>query len=404
MKVKLKSIVYLKVLSAVISSYFSLISATMVAVVFIVSPGFLYASGGDIDAYFFLKSKRENERIAALKMFIDAQAESAVPRIIKLLDDPSTQVRKQAALALLSLGHPADRISVPALIERISRETDMETLETLIFALASFSEDDNAVMTLREVFKKVSREQQYRILDAMHPLIKTHRRAFSNLFEIVYYSALSSDELLRLHAAVAAGEFGDAQYALGLFLRLIKDSNADIRLCVCRYLGIMKPFEALEPLINAAMKDVSPAVRKEAVTAVSNYNHPETFVFFKNVLLNDLDGEARGAAALAMIGLKDRRAVPLLKTALLDSANIVRLNSAYALVFFGEYCAQEELVWFLWEQNLPEYRRRAAHGLANIKSRSVLDDLERALKDWDDEVREIAFEALRRRWGYRITQ
>ena len=356
------------------------------------------------DAYFYINSKWENERVSALKVFVDKEAEAAVPRIVKLLDDSSDLVRKRAAEALLRLGHTLDRISVPALIDRIVIEPKPDVLETMIFALASFSEEENTVMSFREAFKKTGREQKYNIIDAMHPLIKSHKRAFTNFFEILMVSVLSEDELLRLHAAVAMGEFGDDDYILKPLLRCLTDSNADVRLTACRYLGIIKPYEALNPLINRGLTDVSPAVRKEAVEAVANYRRADTFEFFKKIITGDIDDQTRAAAALGFIELKDRRAILPLKAALLDSANIVRLNCAYALTFFDNYDGEGELVWFLWEQNLPQFRRRAAKGLANISSRTVIDDLQRALRDWDDEVRDTAFYALRHKWGYRISR
>lgn len=356
------------------------------------------------DAYFYINSKWENERVAALKVFVDKDAEAAVPRIVKLLGDSSDLVRKRAAEALLRLGHTMDRISVPALIERIVIEPKPDVLETMIFALASFSEEENTVMSFREAFKKTGREQKYNIIDAMHPLIKSHKRAFTNFFEILMVSVLSEDELLRLHAAVAMGEFGDSDYILKPLLRCITDSNADVRLTACRYLGIIKSYEALNPLIGRGLTDISPAVRKEAVEAVAKYKRADTFEFFKKIVTGDIDEQPRAAAALGFIELKDRRAILPLKAALLDSANIVRLNCAYALTFFDNYDGESELVWFLWEQNLPQFRRLAVKGLANISSRTVIDDLQRALRDWDDEVRDTAFHALRHKWGYRISR
>jgi HEAT repeat protein len=386
-------------LSIVIISAAALICFTAAAPFFSASA---YADSELADAYFYINSKWENERVSALKVFVDKDAEAAVPRIIKLLDDYSDLVRKRAAEAVLRLGHVQDRISVPALIERITIEPKADVLETLLFALASFSEEDNTVMSFREAFKKTGREQKYNIIDAMHPIIKSHKRAFTNFFEILMVSVLSDDDLLRLHAAVAMGEFGDTGYVLKPLLRCVTDSNADVRLTACRYLGIIKPYEALNPLIDRGLTDVSPAVRKEAVEAVANYKRADTFEFFKKIITGDIDAETRAAAALGFIELKDRRAVLPLKAGLLDSANIVRLNCAYALTFFDNYDGEGELVWFLWEQNLPQYRRRAVKGLANINSRTVIDDLQRALKDWDDEVRDTAFHTLGRKWGYRI--
>ncbi len=363
---------------------------------------FAYADSELADAYFYINSKWENERISALKVFVDKNAETAVPRIIRLLADDSALVRKRAAEAILRLGHVQDRISVAALIERITIEPQSDVLETMLLALASFSEEENTVMSFREAFKKTGREQKYNIIDAMHPLIKSHKRAFTNFFEILTVSVLSEDELLRLHAAVAMGEFGDIDYVLKPLLRCVTDSNADVRLAACRYLGISKSYGALNPLIDRGLADVSPAVRKEAVKAVANYKRADTFEFFKKIITGDIDAETRAAAALGFIELKDRRAVPPLKAGLLDSANVVRLNCAYALTFFDNYDGESELVWFLWEQNLPQYRRRAAKGLANINSRTVIDDLWRAAKDWDDEVRDTALHTLSRKWGCRI--
>ena len=356
------------------------------------------------DAYFFAKSKWENDRLHALKIFIDRDDENAVAYVVKMLNDRCDEVRERACEALIRLGHVKDRISVPALIERMKIEPREKVLQRMTYALASFSEEENTAMTLVEAFKTMPGEQKYALIDSLAPLIKEHRLGFTNFFEVLKTAVNDSDDLLRLHAVVCMGEFGDTDYVLKPLLKSLTDQSSDVRLVACRYLGRIKPIEALNPLISRGLNDVSPAVRKEAVMAVAEYKNPDSYEFFTKVLKDDLDGETRAEAALAFIGLADRRAIVPLKLALLDSANVVRLNSAYALTLFDNYDGEGELVWFLWEQNLPQYRRRAIKGLANINSRSVTDDLERALKDWDDEVRDTAFYALRHRWGYRITQ
>lgn len=354
------------------------------------------------DACFYIKSKWENERLAAINDFIELDNENAVPFLARAVSDKTPAVRKRAAEALIKLGNLQDSITVPALLEQIKIEPDIPTLGVLIFALGNFSGEENTVKTFKEEFKSYEAEQKYNVLDALIPLAVNHKAAYLNFFEIITESQNSDDALLRLHAVINMGEFGDREYVTAPLIKALSDKYDDIRAMSCKYLGIIKPQQAIRPLVMVGLNDKSPMVRRKSVIAVRNYAHHDTFDFFKNILEFDLDGEVRGEAALAFIDLKDRRALPYLKNALLDSPNVVRLNSAYALAFFDDDKGQEELVWFLWEQNLPAYRQRAIKGLAMLNNRSVIDDLQRALSDWDDIVRETAFQALRHKWKHDV--
>jgi len=353
-----------------------------------------------------MKSKWENERLAALQTFMELDDERAVPFILKGIGDPMPAVRARASEALIKLGHVNDRISVPAILAQIAEEPDSKTLAELIYALGTFSDSENTAMSFKSDFKNYKRDQKYAVVDSMIPLISRHRLAYTRFFEIVRTAALATDDdLLRLHAVINMGEFGDPEYVLKPLLRTLGDKNDEVRAVTCKYMGLIKHFDALHPLILRGLNDVSPVVRRAAVIAVRNYSHPDTYAFFQKVLATDIDGEVRGEAALSFIDLEDRRAIrPLITLGLVDAANVVRLNSAYALSTFDNSAGEGVLVWFLWEQNLASYRQRAVSGLANIRSRSVIQHLQRALSDWDDIVRDTAFYALRNKWGYNITQ
>jgi len=386
----------------------AIITALLISAIFIVFFAPLRnASAGEFsDACFYMKSKWENERLSALQTFAELDDERAVPFVLKGIGDPAPAVRTRAAAVLIKLGHINDRVSVPAILAQIAEEADAKALEELIYALGTFTDSENTAMSFKNDFKNYKREQKYAVVDAMIPLISRHRLAYTRFFEIVRAAAVTpDDDLLRLHAVINMGEFGDAEFVLKPLLRTLGDKNDEVRAVTCKYLGDLKHFSSLNPLILRGLNDVSPAVRRAAVIAVGNYNHPDTFEFFQKVLAGDVDGEVRGEAALAFIGLRDRRAIrPLKNLGLVDSANVVRLNSAYALTTFGNSDGEGVLLWFLWEQNLATYRRRAVSGLANIRSRTVISHLQRALSDWDDAVRDTAFYALRNKWGYNITQ
>jgi len=378
-------------------------AALLLVIISAVTPPPVFADDFS-DACFFIKSKWENERLYALDYFIEKDDERAVPFVLKAVGDKSANVRLRAARALVRLGHAEDRVSVPALLDQIAAEPDIKVLEELLYALGNFSESESASLSLKERFKGMQREHKYDLIDALIPLIRRNRTAYLNFFDVVKSAIFSNDEVLRLHAVINLGEFGEAEYILDLLLRTLTDKNDDIREVTCKYLGVLKPHRALNPLILRGLNDASPKVRRAAVVAVKNYKNPASFDFFKNIIQFDVDGETRGEAALALGVLGDRKAITLLKEALLDSANVVRLNSAYALTNYGNWDGEKVLVWFLWEQNLPAYRRRAVEGLAATRSRSVIPQLRRALSDWDDQVRDTAFYALREKWHFDITQ
>lgn len=377
----------------------------MIGILFALAPPPAAADGQFDDACFFIKSKWENERLYALDFFIERDDERAVPFILKAVSDKSAKVRARAAKALVRLGHAEDRVSVPALIDQIAVEPDVKVLEELLYALGNFSESESASLSLKERFKGMEKEHRYDVIDALIPLLSRNRTAYVNFFDVVRSAASNaSDDVLRLHAVIAAGEFGEPEYVLDILLRTLTDRNDDIREVTCRYLGVLKPHRALNPIILRGLNDASPKVRRAAVVAVKNYKNPDTFDFFRNIVQFDLDGETRGEAALALGEINDRRAIIPLREALLDSANVVRLNAACALTKYGNWDGERVMVWFLWEQNLPQYRRRAVSGLAAVSSRTVIPHLRRALSDWDDEVRDTAFYALREKWHMNVTQ
>jgi len=219
-----------------------------------------------------LYSSHPAHRIRAIRQLgrLRAQAVSAVPYLIELLDDEEeigpgilrlimldlsgifgNTPRKEAILALAAIGSPAVELLIKALndkntnirrgaLEVLGRIKDSRAIEALIMTLR----DEHMHWEVINILKKMGRP-------TVEPLIGALENKKSRI---------------RKGAVDALGKIRDVKAVEPLIMSL-KDKNPDVRWSVARALGQIRNRKAIEPLIYALL-DENSSVQYHAALAL----------------------------------------------------------------------------------------------------------------------------------------
>jgi len=217
--------------------------------------------------------------------------EQVLPRLIVLLKDRNSEMRRTAAQ---SLGKIARKEAVQALVEAL-RDPDAGVRRTAAWALGMIGED--AVGSDRS------------------PLV-------SLLFD--------HDPGVREAAAMALGLTGDTHAGIELLLERLQEpaTPADVKRLAAASLGGMEARTAV-PVLMKLLADRDARVRRWAVAALGEIADPETVVPLSKVLTNDPDPGVRIEAAFRLGKFGGEAARPAFTAALKDAnADVRRLANA----------------------------------------------------------------------------
>lgn len=199
-----------------------------------------------------------------------------------------------------------------------------------------------------------------------------------------YLAALAHEDSRMRRQAVAALEvLADRRAVEPLITVLGKDESHEVRANAARALGKLGDRRATLALIEA-LQDPAWEVRSSAVCALERLEDPQA-VLPLIALLQDRNGDVAYHATRVLGKLKDPRAVlPLVKMLWEDDRHLGPSLSA-ALGQLGE-AAFEPLVETLKHGN-SEARAQAALALAGLRDRRAVSLLQGALSDADERVR-----------------
>jgi HEAT repeat protein len=266
---------------------------------------------------------------------VGAEAQAAVPEIIRLLKDSDAGVRGSTASVLGNIGAEA-KTAVPQLVPLL-KDSDENVRSSTASALGNIGAEAKA--------------EAKTAVPQLVPLLK------------------DSDENVRSSTASALGNIGaEAKTAVPQLVPLLKDSDENVRSSTASALG---------------------NIGAEAKAAVSPLI----------VLLKDSDAGVRSSAAFALgqIGAESKTAVPQLVLLLKDSDTKVRSSAAFALGNIGADAkiAMPQLILLLKDSDVG-VRIRAAFALGSIgaDAKIAMPQLVSLLKDSDTNVRQIAVSAL----------
>ncbi len=360
-----------------------------------------------------LKAKREETRLSAIEILetlVDKSA--AAPLTDVALHDAAAPVRDRAlgALARLATTDPAVSQKLIATVEDEKEKPEIRSraMKALgkvsgmglpLDALVAMLENAEADIRLR--CAAAAALGQSRNVQAVSPLVRAlaDDKAPIRLWAAVALNGNSSaevvaalvkalddeDDRVRVRAADALAGVLDPK-VLDPLVKATGDTNAEVRTWAVIGLGNYTDKKALDALV-AALRDTEVEVRVAAADSLGRTGSPEATPHLI-ARFNDFaeQGEVRAAAARAVGGLRDSRAVPALLGLLSDNDPKVRQWVASALGRIGDSRAVDPLIGALSDSD-PAVRGWAALALARFRDRRIIDPLLKAAKDSEAQVR-----------------
>ena len=366
---------------------------------------------------------------------------AAVDGLIALVRDADVPLhtRTQAAILLGRIGRRAER-AVPVFVEFLRRRKEpkggrrkaeggrrkTDNRSTLNSQLSTFNSRRHAELMfslkaltkLGPVAKSATPELVRLVKDAdwsvyvrgaaMEALARigsADSKAVATIVSMLTYAgdegvSLSDRLFLRRFAADAVAIIGpDAYVAIPSLRVCLRYNDSELRRRSVLALGAMrgKGRDGIAPLVDALVRDDSPAVRDAAGDALAMLGPLALPELRKLMKLDDADAKARAALSLGKIGPPAKEALPELDYALDDDDGWVRINSAEAiwLISGNADMAASAMVEGLRSRDrqirIKSYRFFKTLG---PKAKSIEPALHRLLEDPRGEVRTAASKAL----------
>jgi HEAT repeat protein len=289
------------------------------------------------------------------------------------LKDKSAGVRENAALAL-------GEIKDPRAVEPLSIALrDSEYVVTVLAAKALGEIGKPAVEVLIAALKDPSPDVRMNAAQALGE-IKDERA-----IEPLRAAMNDSDSSVRGHATTAFGKIGKSapEKLPGNLTEDLKSQDPAKRAEVVRVLGDMKDRRAVEPLI-AALKDESWQVRRNAAMALGEIKDARAVEPLIAALRDDVV-EVRESVPFGLAKIGEPALGPLI-SALKEQNKYVRGNAAMALLIMKDYRAVEPLIAALRDPD-NYVRHRASSALSHITGKYFGDRAEE-WQAWWDQVKE----------------
>jgi HEAT repeat protein/lysophospholipase L1-like esterase len=222
-----------------------------------------HAFSAKADLFLALHDESENVRHeAALALWrIDPHPVADTPRLIEALANDDEYVRGFAAWRLAEIG-PAARDAVPVLVTMLERDQDIGGLATR--ALERIG--SQAVQAVPTLIASLENDDLHTRANAARAL----GRIGSGEAISALVASLSDDEpLVRSEAARALGRIGvPAEPAIPKLAQRLSDPDEQVRAMAARALGFIPGASTAVPRLNAALRDESPRVAREARKAL----------------------------------------------------------------------------------------------------------------------------------------
>ena len=229
--------------------------------------------------------------------------QTVTARLVTLLQDPSPDVRRTAALSLGKIGHSA---STTALVEALS-DPDSYVREYSAWALGQIGEDVNDTAAIRLAGA----------LGDEHPSVK---------------QAVAS----------ALGKIGPRPPVIAILTQALAVGERGSRRAVVEAFTQLEAKEAF-PALRKALTDPDPAVRQGAVAALGELGDRRALPDFRERLLFDASPGVRAEAAYRLGKLGDHQELQALEEAAHDDASpIVRVWADRARAYIGPEMRGEE--------------------------------------------------------------
>jgi FOG: HEAT repeat len=304
--------------------------------------------------------------------------EQAIPRLLKLLEDSHPDVRRMAADALGNIG---DEQAIPRLL-KLLEDSHPDVRRSAADALGNIG-DEQAIPRLLKLLEDSDSYVRRSAADALGNI--GDAQAIGELLKLLEHS----DSDVRRMAADALGKIGDAQ-AIGELLKLVEHSHPYVRRMAADALGKIGDAQAIGGLLKL-VEDSHHYVCCSAVYALGKSGDAQAIPGLLKLLEHSDSYVCRMAAdALGKIG--GAQAIPGLLKLLEDSESDVRRRAADALGKIGDAQAIGGLLKLV-EDSESYVRRSAADASGNIGDDRAIPGLLKLLEDSDSYVRRSAADA-----------
>ena len=263
------------------------------------------------------------------------KAKSAVPELIRMLDDEDRAVCQSAARVLASIG-PDARGAIPALVSCLEKKIDpwgKLSLCTSLAALDLKSKEVIAALTqlTKDKYAPVQPGAHYELIRMKHDK-ELHFQALLVALEV-------PDARVRLYAAGCLGELkGVVTEAIPSLQKRLEDNNPEVRVAAAHAILLISSKqsdrkEAVDVIIKSLGEEEFMA-RLRAASALEPFGPGERWtvpVLITKVYNDDMPTRMAAIEALGNIGTAAREALPSLRHLLKDEHWKIRQSAAKAI-------------------------------------------------------------------------
>ncbi|MEQ8997055.1 MAG: HEAT repeat domain-containing protein [Coleofasciculus sp. B1-GNL1-01] len=306
-------------------------------------------------------------------------SERAISALLKLVEDSDYGVRCNAANAL---GYIGSKRAITVLLKLV-KDSDCSVRSSATDALGKIG-SERAITVLLKLVKHSDSSVRYRAAEALSNI--SSQTAISAFLEL----AKDSDYYVRWMATISLGKIG-SERAISALLKLVKDSDCNVRKSAA-YALVKIDSERVIPTLLKLVKHPDSFVRSSATNSLVKIGSERaTTVLLK--LVEDSDCSVRSSAAESLGNISSQTAITVLLKLVEDSNYSVRWSAAKALGNISSQTAITALLKLVEDSNY-SVRRRAADALGKIGSKRAICALLKLVEDSDSDVRRSAAKAL----------
>ncbi|MGH9824358.1 MAG: HEAT repeat domain-containing protein, partial [Blastocatellia bacterium] len=344
----------------------------------------------------------------ALGQFDDSQTGAA---LVSMLQDPQPEVRASAVEAISARVAAAKGAGTVDKGTGKANGADKAADQTLVSAIIGLLKDEQSPLVLAAVDKSMKSFDRDQMIDALLGSLKSGANVRQTLTDMGVTTEAEAVQLAngtteeKMRAVDVLGRLGDPHAVEPLMKTLASSKEPALKARVALTLGGFKDRNTEDALLDAS-RDSQAEVRAAAVSALGRLGDSSVAGTLFDAT-RDSSGDVRDAAfrSLGLMGisverlsaditnpnwqaritavatlarLHDPRAVPVVMSALKDSDERVRAESARALAVLADNQAVEPLIGALSDSS-PEVRFQAAAALGIFKDHRSVTPLEAAL-------------------------
>ncbi|MEQ9548065.1 MAG: HEAT repeat domain-containing protein [Coleofasciculus sp. G3-WIS-01] len=314
-----------------------------------------------------------------VQLLRETRSDSAIPGLLKLVEDSDYFVRESAVYALGDIG---SQRAIHGLLKLV-KDSDYFVPRIAVYALGKIG-SQRAIPALLKFVEHSDYSVRISAADSLGKI--GSERAISGLLKLVE----DSDSDVCWRAADALGDIG-SERAIPSLLKLMEHSDSDVCSSAAYALGKIGSERAIPGLLKL-VEHSDFSVRWRAADALGDIGSERAIPGLLK-LIEHSDFSVRSSATEALGEIGSQRAIPALLKLVKDSDYNVRSSAAESFGKIGSQMAIPALLKLVEDSDY-SVRWRAANALCKIGSNAAISDLLKLVKHSDSDVRISTVDAL----------